>query len=136
MEEATLSIGAVARRSGLNPSAIRYYEQAGLLPRPGRTGGRRMYSDAIFDRLALLEFAKRSGFTLEEIRRLFAATREGVPVSARWRQLAATKIRALDQQVREIEVMRVLLRRALACRCLDVDECGRKIRRAQQSREL
>ena len=103
-------------------------ERAGLLPRPARQAGQRRYTEDILDRLALLEYAKNSGFKLEEIRRLFHGTREGVPLSARWRQLATAKISELDQQMRQIAVMKGLLDRALKCRCVDVEECGRSIR--------
>ena len=129
MSPATLTIGEVAGQAGLKASAIRFYEQAGLLPKPLRLSGQRRYTAAILDRLALLEYAKQSGFNLEEIRRLFHGSREGVPLSARWQQLATAKISELDRQMQQIAVMKSLLERALKCRCVDVDECGRSIRK-------
>lgn len=63
-----MTIGQVARKTGLRASAIRFYEKSGLLPRPDRAGGQRRCDDLILDRLALLDFAKKSGFTLDEIR--------------------------------------------------------------------
>jgi MerR family redox-sensitive transcriptional activator SoxR len=128
MPHATLTIGEVAGQAGLKTSAIRFYEQAGLLPKPLRQAGQRRYSEDIFNRLALLEYAKQSGFKLEEIRRLFYGSREGVPLSARWQQLATAKISELDRQMQQIAAMKRLLERILKCRCIDVDECGRSIR--------
>ncbi|PYT13173.1 MAG: MerR family transcriptional regulator [Acidobacteria bacterium] len=134
MPSASLSIGEVARRAGLNASAIRFYERAGLLPKPIRIGGRRRYTDAIADRLALLEYAKYCGFKLEEIRYLFHGFRDGVPMSARWQQLARKKVSELDKQMEQIELMKNLLERALKCRCVDLEECGRRVRERNASR--
>jgi MerR family redox-sensitive transcriptional activator SoxR len=61
---ALLTIGEVARRAGVRTSAIRYYEEAGLLPEPERVGGKRRYEKEILRRLALIGGAKRAGFTL------------------------------------------------------------------------
>ena len=65
---AVLTIGEVARRAGVRASAIRYYEEAGLLPAPERVGGKRRYDEGILRRLAIIGGAKRAGFTLREIR--------------------------------------------------------------------
>jgi len=129
MQSGYLSIGDVGRCTGFNPSTIRFYEKAGLLPKPVRIGGKRCYSDAILDRLTLVEYAKNSGFKLDEIRSLFYGFREGIPISARWQQLAKSKIAELDTQMRQIEAMKILLERALRCRCIDPDECGQAMRR-------
>jgi MerR family transcriptional regulator, redox-sensitive transcriptional activator SoxR len=59
-----MTIGEVAKKAGLRASAIRYYEKAGLLPKPVRTGGQRRYEGGILARLAVLERAKDCGFTL------------------------------------------------------------------------
>jgi MerR family transcriptional regulator, redox-sensitive transcriptional activator SoxR len=91
MTSPIFSIGEVAHHAGLKTSAVRFYEQAGLLPKPARQAGQRRYAEDILDRLALLEYAKNSGFKLEEIRRLFNGTREGLPLSARWQKLATAK---------------------------------------------
>src|SRR5438876_761099 len=66
-----LSIGEVARRTGVKPSALRYYEQEGLLPRASRTGGRRRYGERDVRMVELLRFAQQAGFTLDEIKKLF-----------------------------------------------------------------
>src|SRR5579863_9041978 len=104
-----MTIGQVARRTGLRASAIRFYEKAGLLPRPDRAGGQRRYDDLILDRLALLGFAKQCGFTLEEIRLLLGGFRDNAPLSSRVRNLAARKIQELDELSTRIEVMKTTL---------------------------
>jgi MerR family redox-sensitive transcriptional activator SoxR len=129
-----MSIGEVARRSGLQASAVRFYEKEGLLPRPARSGGRRVYGESILERLAVIEFAKQSGFRLEEIRRLLQGSAGGGPVSLRWQALVRDKLEELKVQLERIEAMRILLERASKCRCLDVAECGRRLLQARQSR--
>ncbi len=118
-------IGQVAEESGLAASAIRFYERAGLLPKPHRIGGRRHYDRTILERLALLERAKACGFSLAEARQLLYGFREGAPPSVRWQTLAARKIAELDELTRKIAVMKELLQRPCACR--DLAECGRRI---------
>ena len=123
-----MTIGQVARKTGLRASAIRFYEKAGLLPRPDRASGQRRYDDLVLDRLALVEFAKRCGFTLDEIRLLFHGFIDNAPLSARVREIAGKKLRELDELARGIEVMKATLKRAERCRCMDLQECGRKLR--------
>jgi MerR family redox-sensitive transcriptional activator SoxR len=120
-----MTIGQVAKESGLAASAIRYYEKAGVLPKPGRIAGRRRYEPTILERLALLERAKACGFSLAESRQLFYGFQEGTPPSERWRTLARRKIIELDELAREIAVMRDMLLRP--CECRDLAECGRRI---------
>ena len=117
-----LTIGEVARRSGLRDSAIRYYERAGILPTPVRLSGQRRYTEAVLGRLAVLRRAKDCGLTLEEAKGLFEDS--GRP-SERWQRIAKKKIAELDTLMGRIEQMRDLLQRR--CECADLDECGRRI---------
>jgi len=126
-----MTIGQVARESGLAASAIRFYEQAGVLPKPGRIGGRRMYSASILERLAVIERAKACGFSLDETRRLFFGFREGTPPSERWQTLATKKIAELDELARKIAATKELLQRP--CACKDLGECGRRIYAKKQA---
>jgi MerR family redox-sensitive transcriptional activator SoxR len=123
-----LSIGEVARQAGILASAIRYYEQAGLLPAPRRTGGQRRYDPAILDRLALIQFAQRAGFTIAEIRTLFEGFEEETPMSVRWQILAREKLAEVDALMDRAQRMRTLLGQALACGCLRLDDCARAVR--------
>jgi len=116
-----LPIGAVARQAGLRTSAIRYYERLGLLPAPDRVSGRRRYGPDALMRLSVIRFARESGFTIREIRTLLG----GKPYSERLRGLARAKIRELEGAIQRAHAMQSLLERALRCRCLTAEECGR-----------
>ena len=121
-----MTIGEVAKQAGMNASAIRFYEKAGLLPRVARTGGQRRYGETILPRLALLDWAKGCGFTLAEIRELFGKSGEA-PLSHRMQKLCGKKLEELEALAQRITVMRDLLERAQKCRCIDVEECGGRI---------
>ena len=121
--DATLSIGTVAERAGVQTSTIRYYERLGLLPPPGRTSGRRRYDPGVLELLAAIEVAKAAGFSLREIKQLFVGFEAGSSPSQRWSALAAAKLQELDAQAARIEAMRALLERGLECGCLTLDDC-------------
>jgi len=123
MTPVPMTIGEVARQTGLRASAIRFYEKAGLLPKAARGGGQRRYDERILPRLALLNWAKECGFTLREIRELFGKAGES-PLSQRMQKLCGEKIEELDILSQRITLMRDLLERAQRCRCIDVEECG------------
>src|SRR5579862_4682598 len=112
-----MTIGEVARQTGLNASAIRFYEKAGLLPRATRLSGQRRYDPKILPRLALLDWAKECGFTLDEIRELFGKAGEA-PLSQRMQKLCRKKIDELDALSQRIALMRGLLERAQKCQCI------------------
>jgi MerR family redox-sensitive transcriptional activator SoxR len=128
-----LPIGEVARRTGLRASAIRYYEQAGLLPSPPRTSGQRRYDPSILDRIALIQFAQQAGFTVAEIRTLFEGFEEETPASERWQILAQQKLDEVNAMIDRAERMKVVLGQALACGCLRLDDCARVIRASNAS---
>jgi MerR family transcriptional regulator, redox-sensitive transcriptional activator SoxR len=122
---AGMTIGQVAKQAGLSASAIRFYEKAGVLPKPLRSGGQRRYDRTILERLVVLERAKNCGFTLEEARRLFHGFPDGTSPSVRWQTLARKKIVELDALARQVAAMKQLLRKS--CDCRDLQECGRKM---------
>jgi MerR family redox-sensitive transcriptional activator SoxR len=121
-----MTIGEVASRAGMRPSAIRFYEKSGLLPKATRSSGQRRYDQDILPRLALLSWAKECGFTLEQIRELFGRADEA-PLSQRMRKLCRKKIDDLEALSQRIALMQGLLERAQKCQCIDVQECGRRI---------
>jgi MerR family redox-sensitive transcriptional activator SoxR len=123
-----LTIGEVARRAGLRPSALRYYESAGLIPKPTRAGGRRIYEADVVDRLALIALAQSAGFTLAEVRRLLGGLGRRSP-GERWRQLAEAKLAELDRRQEEVARMKRVLATLVACECPTLDHCGRALRR-------
>jgi len=121
MEE--LSIGEVARRAGLQSSAIRYYESVGVLPKPERLNGRRRYDTSVLQRLAAIQVAQQAGFTIAEIRVLFYGFVEGTPLSTRWQALAHKKLAEVDALISRAQGMKHLLEEGLRCGCLSLDDC-------------
>jgi MerR family redox-sensitive transcriptional activator SoxR len=131
-----MTISEVARQVGLEPSAIRYYEQIGLVPRAERISGQRRYDTTALYRLAVIQHARRLGFTLEEVRELFfgfdtAGFRVHPRASKRWQALSAKKLAELDTLMKEVRTMRRLLRKMMdRCHCDTLDQCGRGIFRS------
>ena len=123
-----LSIGDVARKAGLRPSALRYYEKAGLIARQLRVNGRRQYDPAVFNTLAVIQYATRAGFTITETRLLLTGFGANVSASARWRTMAARKQAELDGLIVSARRMKALLARASGCTCVTLEECGRRLR--------
>jgi MerR family redox-sensitive transcriptional activator SoxR len=119
-----MRIGELARGLGIRTSAIRYYESVGLLRKPPRTSGQRLYADADGVRLRMILSATDAGFTLAEIKRLLPLLEAGHAGRARWSTLAATKLEELSARIRSLEVMQSRLRIALACSCDgDLERC-------------
>jgi len=125
---AQLTISEVACQVGLQASAIRYYEKIGLLPPAHRISGQRRYDTTVLYRLAVIQRARRSGFTLDEIRRLFFAFRGGTKASERWEHLSRRKLLELDALADGITTMQLLLKEMLNnCHCDTLDQCGEGI---------
>jgi MerR family transcriptional regulator, redox-sensitive transcriptional activator SoxR len=124
MEDATLTIGQVAKRAGLNVSAIRYYESEGLLPPATRLGGRRRYTEEILPRLGVIDVAKRAGFSLQDIRVLLSSADSGEPAHARLQELAQRKLPEVEELIRRAELVRGWLGTATECGCQSFEVCG------------
>lgn len=122
-----MRISEVARVFGLRTSAIRYYEQIGILPPPMRRNGQRRYDNSALFRLAVVQRARETGFTLEEIRELFFGFPPGTRPPKRWHQLSQRKILELHDRMKRLKQMETLLKRVEHCRCDALDECGEKI---------
>lgn len=125
---AEFRIGQVAARSGLAASAIRYYESEGLIARPARRNGRRVYDESILDELGLIELAKRAGFSVAEIKQLRAGFSQRTPPGERWRALTRTKLAELEQRIAEAERMKRVLRVLARCQCPTLADCSRAMR--------
>lgn len=106
--ERLLSIGEVAERTQLRPSALRFYEEKGLIAPTTRVGGKRRYHPAILRRLALIEMATRAGFTLAETGELLGDA-TGTSSSAQWDDLAARKVHELEETIQRARTMQRLL---------------------------
>jgi MerR family redox-sensitive transcriptional activator SoxR len=128
-----MRIGELAGRTGLNASAIRYYEKVGLLAAPYRTGGQRRYPDQAIYRVLLIRFASEMGFTLDEIKLFLSGLREDAPVGSRWRKLAHRKIEQVERTIRRSRQLKALLEHLLQCRCASLRVC---VERLSLSRNL
>lgn len=127
---ALLAIGELARRAGTAPSALRYYERIGLLPPAERSGGKRHYSPASAQRLALVRLCQDAGFTLKQIRQLLA---EGTRRGPTWNRLVDGKIAELDARISEAQRAKSLLEHARGCSHRDFASCP-SFRAALQAR--
>jgi MerR family redox-sensitive transcriptional activator SoxR len=119
-----LTITEVSRRSGVPASALRFYEERGLL-QPVRAGtGRRLYPRAALRRIAFIVFAQRVGLSLseiaEELRKLPAQT---VPSAADWSRLSRRWAERIDARIAELEALRAGLTDCIGCGCLSLRRC-------------
>ena len=126
-----LDIAEVAQQSGVPASALRFYEEKGLIASTGRRGLRRLFDPGVIERLALISLGRASGFSLDEIAHMFAP--EGQPRLDR--QMLAAKADELDKTIRKLSVMRDSLRHAAVCPAPSHMECPtfRRIVRAAGS---
>ena len=120
-----LSIGEVAERTGLRPSALRYYEEAGLISPTGRVAGRRHYDPSVLDRLAVIGCAQEAGFSIAELRVLLGGGDASPP---RWRALAQRKLHEVDALIERAQGMRRLLEESLRCDRVTLEECATVVR--------
>lgn len=119
----SMSIGTVAKRVGLQVSAIRYYESVGLIPPPRRAGGKRLYDASVFESIALVQLAQNAGFTLAEARVLMSGFERATPASARWQTMARRKLLDLTERIERAQRMKRILERLVQCRCQTLGEC-------------
>jgi MerR family transcriptional regulator, redox-sensitive transcriptional activator SoxR len=123
-----LTISEVARQVGLQPSAIRYYEQIGILPPAQRISGQRRYDTTVLYRLAVIQRAQLTGFTLDEVQQLFFGFGNVTRASERWQRLSRRKLAELDGLMDGIKTMRGLLKKMTRnCRCDTLEQCGKGI---------
>ncbi|MDQ0346160.1 helix-turn-helix domain-containing protein [Ancylobacter vacuolatus] len=114
-----MDIGEVAARSGIAPSALRYYEQAGLISSVARHGLRRQFSPEVLLQLTLISMGKSAGFSLEEIAGMFG--RNGTPDLPR--AVLHRKADAIDRQIQELTALRDTLRHVADCPAPSHMEC-------------
>ena len=122
--EQSLSIREVARRSGVAASALRFYEERGLIVSDCARSNHRRYHRSVLRRIAFIVFAQRVGLSLEEIAaelaRLPSAT---IPRRADWAGLSGTWISRIDQRIAELKRLRAGLAECIGCGCLSLDRC-------------
>lgn len=109
--------------SGKAASAIRYYEDVGLIDPPERVSGRRRYAPEVVRRLAVIETAQRAGMTLDEIRLLLTATPADGAATEQLRVVAEQKLPAIREAIERAELVRGWLEDAARCCCPTLDDC-------------
>jgi len=119
-----LTIGEVSRRSGVASSALRFYEEKGLIASQRAGSGHRRYPRAVLRRVAFIVFAQRIGLSLEEIGAALAALPDDrIPTRRDWSRLSGTWTRRIDQRIAELERLRDGLNECIGCGCLSIDKC-------------
>lgn len=122
-----MKIGELSRHTGIAASALRYYEEAGLIVPVRRDGGRRIYGEDILDRVAVISAAKDAGFTINEIRQLISDFK-----GSRWKNLTRKKLGEIERAEAKLALMRKLLVALDKCGCFDLAECGRVLNRSRK----
>jgi len=119
----TVKIGELASRTGVNASAIRYYEKLSLVPVPYRANGQRRYTDEAIYRVLLIRFAREMDFSLDEVKIFLSGLSDKAPVGKRWKRLAHSKIKEVDETVARARQLKSLLEHLLHCRCASLRQC-------------
>ena len=119
-----LTIGEVAARSGVAPSALRFYEAQGLIASERNGSGHRRYPRAVLRRVAFIVFAQKVGLSLDEIRaELVKLPRNRAPERADWAKLSGSWTRRIDERIAALERMKTGLAECIGCGCLSLDRC-------------
>ena len=123
MEE-QLTIGALSERSGVAPSALRYYEAESLISSTRTSGGQRRYARDALRRVSFIRVAQQVGLTLDEIRAALASLPDGrTPTKADWERLASAWRPRIDHQIALLERLRDSLTGCIGCGCLSLKIC-------------
>jgi DNA-binding transcriptional MerR regulator len=115
-----LTIGELARRAGVATSAVRYYEELGLLPAPARVSGQRRYPESAARLVAAILLYSDAGFTLAEQKALLASSKRE---SGEWSRLARRKLAELDEQIAKAQAAREAISHGLRCPHEDITQC-------------
>ena len=119
-----LTIGEVARRSGVASSALRFYEQRGLITSERAGSGHRRYPRPVLRRVAFIVFAQRIGLSLEEIGvELARLPPHHAPTRNDWSRLSTTWTSRIDERIAELERLKLGLTECIGCGCLSLDRC-------------
>lgn len=120
-----LTIGELSRRSGVAPSALRFYEAQLLITSVRTTGNQRRYERGTLRRIAFIRAAQRVGLTLQEITQALSSLPNGrTPSPADWSRLSRTWRPRIDQQIERLQRLRDRLDGCIGCGCLSLDRCA------------
>lgn len=119
-----LSVGEVARRSGVAVSALHFYEAKGLISSRRNAGNQRRYSRHVLRRVAVIKVAQRAGIPLERIRKAFSALPDDhAPSRSDWAEMSALWTSELDARIDRLVKLRDNLTGCIGCGCLSIDTC-------------
>ena len=119
-----LSIGEVAQRSGVTPSALRFYERRDLIASTRTDGNQRRYDRAVLRRLAFVQAGRAAGISLAEIRAALAGLPTSRTPSRRdWERLSNRWRDDLDERIETLQALRERLTTCIGCGCLSIDRC-------------
>lgn len=126
-------ISELAGAFGIRPSALRFYERIGILIPAGRVSGKRRYDEAAERRLAFIQSARESGFTLAEIKELISAASQGTSPRRLWRTAAAVKRIRLEKEIQRLRAVQQSLNQKAACRCKTLRDCENLLARKRRA---
>jgi MerR family redox-sensitive transcriptional activator SoxR len=119
-----LTIGEVAQRSGVASSALRFYEQRGLVTSERAGSGHRRYPRPVLRRIAFIVFAQHVGLTLDQIgAELATLPPDRAPTRRDWARLSSSWTAQIDERIAELERLRLGLTECIGCGCLSLDRC-------------
>jgi MerR family transcriptional regulator, redox-sensitive transcriptional activator SoxR len=119
-----LSIGELSARSGVAPSALRFYEEVGLIFAGRTAGNQRRYPRHMLRRIAFIRAAQRVGLSLEEIGEALASLPAGrTPTKADWERVSRGWTTHLDRQIADLQRLKVRLTGCIGCGCLSMQTC-------------
>lgn len=118
-----MKIGEVAERTNTPASTIRYYERAGVLPKPERVSGQRQYNEKVIEELEAIKIAQNLGFNLDEIKLLLETFRSSESPSEECRSLTQQKLQEIEQIIAEAQNMKRILEHGIICSCTSLQRC-------------
>jgi len=119
-----LTISEVSRRSGVASSALRFYEERGLITSERAGSGHRRFPRAVLRRIAFIVFAQRIGLTLDEIAiELAKLQADRIPTRSDWSRLSGEWMRRIDRRIAELQRLKAGLTGCIGCGCLSIDRC-------------
>jgi MerR family redox-sensitive transcriptional activator SoxR len=122
--EPVLTIGEISRRSGVAASALRFYEERGLIASERAGSGHRRYPRSVLRRVAFIVFAQRVGLSLEEIgAELAKLPARRTPTGEDWSRLSSTWVERIDDRLAELKRLKKGLTSCIGCGCLSLDHC-------------
>lgn len=122
--ESILTISEVSKRSGVASSALRFYEEKGLISSERAGSGHRRYHRAVLRRIAFIVFAQRIGLTLEEIGDELAKLPENrIPNRRDWSRLSSRWVKRVEERIAELERLKDSLTGCIGCGCLTLQRC-------------